>query len=166
MVGNFTSSPNGYPLLLPYYFIYRTDIQQNCTQLRELFEFMYWTKLSDEALDLADALGFAGFNDVNNDRIVDLLKTSTCGGNVILHVELLPSHQGSAFTFYIVISLLLLGIAIILGALWQYFNKSRCSKVVILYQIILLIGITMTYISIVFWYNSIILIFFPHISGG
>ena len=151
MVGNFLDPENGYPLIVASYLMYRTD-NQNCSNLRELFKFLYWTKTDLEAKKREDALGYSSFNDANNQQIIDFLTSTKCDGKLILDIQLQSQHQGSSYPFYISVSLILLGISIILGAVWQYLNKSRCSKVVVLYQSILLIGITLTYLSVVFWF--------------
>ena len=40
-----------------------------------------------------------------------------------------------------------------MGCMWHYFNQSRCQKVVLLYQSLLMVGIAVTYISVIFWYQ-------------
>ena len=150
-MGNFVAPEYGYPLILPSYLTYRTDIPQNCTKLRALFKFIYWTKTSIEAGNRANALGYSIFNDANNKQIIDFLTSATCEGKLLLETKVQGQHEGSAYPFYLSISLILLGISLVLGAIWQYLNKSRCSKVVLMYQAVLLFGITLTYISVVFW---------------
>ena len=152
MMGNFVAPEYGYPFVLPSYVVYRTDIPQECPKLRELFKFIYWTKTSPEAANRANSLGFSAFNDANNKQITDFLLSAKCEGKLILETTVQTQHEGSAYPFFLSISLILLGISIILGAVWQYLNKSKCSKVVLMYQTILLIGITLTYVSVVFWY--------------
>ena len=46
-----------------------------------------------------------------------------------------------------------MGLTLLLGSSWHYFNQSRCQKVVLLYQTLLMIGIALTYISVIFWYK-------------
>ena len=49
--------------------------------------------------------------------------------------------------------MILLCLSIIMGGLWHYFNQSRCNKIVMLYQTLLMFGIALTYISVIFWYK-------------
>ena len=49
--------------------------------------------------------------------------------------------------------MVLLGICIILAGVWHYINSARCQKVVVLYQALLTIGISLTLISVIFWHQ-------------
>ena len=79
--------------------------------------------------------------------------TDKCNGNLVLEKLFNNEHEGTGYDFFLVLGLILLGLTLILGCSWHYFNQSRCQKVVLLYQTILMIGIALTYISIIFWYK-------------
>ena len=153
MFGTFTNSNNSgsYPLTLTSFVTYRLDIDQDCEKLREFFKFMYFTKTDAKSLSRLRELGFSRFSSSLNDQILNFLETATCKGHLILYTKITTQHDNASFPTYLALGLIFLGISIILGAVWQYLNKSRCSKVVVMYQAILLVGITLTYISIVFW---------------
>jgi hypothetical protein len=154
MFGNFMNSNNSgsYPITLNSFVVIRNDIPQNCNNLRELFKFIYWTKTDANALARPNTLGYSQFSNSLNEQVINFLLTATCNGNQILYTKILPQHGSVAYTFYLSLSLILMAISLFLGATWQYLNKSRCSKVVVIYQAILLVGVCCTYLSIIFWY--------------
>ena len=151
LFANFFNQPQGWPLVLVGFIAIRTDKTQNCSQMRELFNFIHWTKVAPEALSHNVPSGYSRWSDHLNNQIIEYLTTATCDGKLILEILYQPQHTGASFPFFLVLSLVLFGIAVILGGVWHYLNQSKCSKVVVMYQCILLVGVGMTYISVIFW---------------
>lgn len=142
----------GWPIILADFIYLRTDTTQNCTELRALFKFLHWINNDPDAISRTSEEGFAPWADQLKAQILNYLTTAKCDGKLILEIQYSqPQHNGKSFTFFLVLALVLLGISFILGGFWHYLNQSKCSKVVVTYQIILLIGVTMTYIAVIFW---------------
>lgn len=129
----------------------RIDVSHDCSVIRELYKFLHWTITDPYAISRNSALGFSQWNEHLTQQIVQYLTTATCDGKLVLYYKVQDQHTGPSFLAFLVLAMVLLGLSIILGFVWQYMNKYRCSKTVLLYQTILMLGVTMTYISVIFW---------------
>lgn len=49
--------------------------------------------------------------------------------------------------------MVLIILSVLLAGMWHYAIQTSCSKVVILYQILLGLGAILTYVSVIFWYK-------------
>ena len=87
----------------------RADTDQDCAAMRELFNFIFWTKTSPEGLSHNVQSGYSRWAEPLNDQILEFLLTATCDGERILRTEYAEQHHGKSFPAFLGLSLILLG---------------------------------------------------------
>lgn len=85
------------------------------------------------------------------EKVTNFFLTYQCEGRALLEIRRVDQHKGSGFEAFIILALVLLVFSLVLAGFWHYTNHARCAKVVVLYQVLLLIGIAMTFLSVIWW---------------
>lgn len=147
----FVDRENGWPIVAVSYQALLKD-STYCDRRRELFKFYHWIKTSTTAQERLISLGGSTLGNFLENSANAFLSNTTCNGIDVLQYKVIPQHVSKAFDALLVIAFVLWIISILLAALWHYVNKSRCAKEVILYQVIQLLGILVTYLSVAAWY--------------
>ena len=144
----FVDRPDGWPIVSVQY---QAILKDNCNNRRDLFKFYNWVKVSDTAAERLANAGGGSLGSYFENTTKSFLTSYKCDGNLVLEYKAIPQHQSKAFVALLSLAMILLAISICLGFLWHYFNSSRCAKEVILYQVVQLLGIVVTFLSIIFW---------------
>jgi hypothetical protein len=108
--------------------------------------------------DAMSAMGPEGYAQLPVDMrnsMSRVLYSHTCGGKQILYTDYsVISKDQQGYNAFVSLAIIFLVLALTLGAVWQYINQSRCTPMVLVYQFMLMSGIILTYLSVIFFYET------------
>jgi hypothetical protein len=161
------SGPNSWPVPVLNYLLLRTDYQGmlyvnyfiltnigDCTKRRQTYMWLIWALVDPNAVSLLAPAGYADLPASIKNTTSSTLYSHTCDGKQILYTEFSGLDRDTPnFNAFLSLACIFLLVALVLGVTWQLINQSRCSSMVLVYQLMLMSGIIMTYISVIFLYK-------------
>jgi hypothetical protein len=160
------SGPKSWPVPVLNYLLLHTDYQGiiyqlsilmitgDCTKRRQTYMWLIWALVDPNALSLLAPSGYADLPPVMKNTTSSTLYSHKCDGKQILYTEFSGLDRDTPnFNAYLSLACIFLLAALVLGVTWQLINQSRCSSMVLVYQLMLMSGIIMTYISVIFLYK-------------
>lgn len=125
--------------------------RDDCERRRELFEWLRWCLIDPNAKERGTKRGFSILPPSLAQRTIDQLADVTCDSVSLLAIEIVDKHEQGYFEGLLIMSMILLTLSVAPG-IWLFIIKDNVLFVAKLYSLVLLIGATITYISVVFFY--------------
>jgi len=140
-----------WPISTYSYLIMRTGIDTECEARRELLKYFVWTLSDEQQRQIARGAGFAPLTTSVASKVIDHLETIPCGSEKLLKIDVQEQHTQAYFEGLLALSIILMVAGWLVGVLMLYFGGFE-SWMLIFFTIMILVGTSLSYLSIIFWY--------------
>jgi hypothetical protein len=118
-------------------------------------KWLVWALEDSDASSVLEPDGYAGLPTDMRNSMSRVLYSLTCGEKQILYTDYsVISKDEQGYNAFLSLAIIFMILALILGVAWQYINQSRCTTMVLVYQFMLMSGIILTYLSVIFFYQT------------